>query len=190
MTSGVADPVADSLVGPQADRLADGRVSGVEFVVFGSGDPVTVFAHGLAGSVSETKPLAMAVPGTRVLFHFRGHGNSAPLTNGWNYELLAEDLRTVADHVGATGACGLSLGSGALLRLLSHDPQRFDRLAFVMPAALNQQVSDGAVRRLADLRAAKESQDLAQMSASLLQDVPAHLRDLRVTQLLVGRRAA
>ena len=40
-----------------------GKIAGVEFFVFGDGDPVTVFAHGLAGSVSETKPLAMPLTG-------------------------------------------------------------------------------------------------------------------------------
>ena len=56
-----------------------GKIAGVEFFVFGTGDPVTVFAHGLAGSVSETKPLAMPLKGTRVLFNFRGHGGSDAL---------------------------------------------------------------------------------------------------------------
>ena len=61
-------------------------------------------------SVSETKPLAMPLKGTRVLFNFRGHGGSDALADGWDYDLLADDVRVIADHVGATGACGLSLG--------------------------------------------------------------------------------
>lgn len=166
-----------------------GKVAGVEFFVYGDGAPVTVFAHGLAGSVSETKPLAMPLPGTRVLFNFRGHGNSDPLESGWDYDLLADDLRSVADHVGATGACGLSLGAGALLRLLATTPDRFERLAFVMPAALDQPRTDGAIERLRDLGAAIESGDRTQLISVLMNEVPEELRELRVTQILLARRA-
>jgi pimeloyl-ACP methyl ester carboxylesterase len=167
-----------------------GRVNGVEYVAFGDGAPVTVFAHGLAGSISETKPLAMPLAGTRVLFNFRGHGNSDPLPNGWEYDLLADDLRSVADEVGATRACGLSLGAGALLRLLTQTPNRFERLAFVMPAALDQPSSDGAIQRLRDLGAAIESRDIECLTEVLLSEVPQELRSLRVTRLLLARRAA
>lgn len=167
-----------------------GSVGGIEFFVYGSGSPVTIFAHGLAGSVSETKPLAMACSGTRVLFSFRGHGGSDPLPGGWDYDLLAHDLRVVADHVGATGACGLSLGAGALLRILTQTPNRFDRLAFVMPAALDQPRTDGAIVRLRELGAAIESGDRELLTEVLLNEVPEELRDLRVTRILLARRAA
>ena len=166
------------------------HVGGIEFFVYGDGAPVTVFAHGLAGSVSETKPLAMPLAGTRVLFNFRGHGGSDPLPGGWDYDLLAHDLRVVADHVGATGACGLSLGAGALLRILTATPDRFDRLAFVMPAALDQASNDGAIARLRALGAAIESGDRERLTEVLLEEVPADLRDLRVTRVLLARRAA
>ncbi|MGB8650376.1 MAG: alpha/beta fold hydrolase, partial [Mycobacteriales bacterium] len=93
-----------------------GRLGGVSFVALGEGDPVTVFAHGLGGSISETRPLATRVDGTRVLLDFRGHGDSDLLVRGWDYDTLADDLLAVADAVGATRAVGLSLGAGALLR--------------------------------------------------------------------------
>lgn len=164
-------------------------VAGVEYFVFGEGEPVTIFAHGLAGSVSEIKPLAMPLPGTRVLFHFRGHGKSDPLTNGWNYDLLANDLRAVADETGATQACGLSLGAAALLRLLSQDPHRFDRLAFVMPAALDQPRTDGAIARLKELGNAIESRDISKITAVLLAELPEEVRTQRIPQILIARRA-
>ena len=45
----------------------------------GPGEPVTVFAHGLAGSIDETRPFGSGVRGSRVFLHFRGHGaTSAP----------------------------------------------------------------------------------------------------------------
>jgi pimeloyl-ACP methyl ester carboxylesterase len=173
-----------------ARSTGHGRVGGVEFFVYGEGEPVTVFAHGLAGSISETKPLAMPLAGTRVLFNFQGHGNSDSLDVGWDYDLLAANMRNVADHVGATRACGLSLGAGALMRILLRDPGRFDRLAFVMPAALDQPRTDGATRRLRDLGAAIESGDRETLTQVLMNEIPADLRELRVTRILLARRAA
>ncbi len=76
-----------------------GRTGEVAWTALGPGSPVTVFAHGLGGSAAETRPLATGVPGTRVLLSFRGHGASGPLPGGWDYDLLAADLRAVADEV-------------------------------------------------------------------------------------------
>ncbi len=72
--------------------LTDGLVDGVEYTVLGSGGPVTLFAHGLGGGRSETRPLAGRVSGTRVLLSFRGHGGSDALDGGWDYDVLAHDV--------------------------------------------------------------------------------------------------
>lgn len=170
--------------------LTDGLVNGVEFAVLGSGGPVTLFAHGLGGSRAETRPLASKVAGTRVLLSFRGHGGSDALVDGWDYDVLADDLRTVADHVGATACVGLSLGGGALLRVLRDEPDRFDRLAFVMPAALDSTRADGATLRLHSLGAAIDRGDVDAVTALLLAEVPEALRGRRAVPLLLGRRAA
>jgi len=172
-----------------APALAGGRVAGVQFSVLGTGDPVTVFAHGLGGTSAETRPLAARVPGTRILLNFRGHGDSDALPGGWDYDLLAADLLAVADHVGATACVGLSVGSGALMRVLRDDPLRFDRLAFVLPAALDATRSDGASLRLASLGQAIDAGDAAQVAALLLAEVPAPLRGSRAVPLLLQRRA-
>jgi pimeloyl-ACP methyl ester carboxylesterase len=165
-------------------------LDGVHAVVLGSGGPVTVFAHGLGGSAAETRPLAARVPGTRVLLEFRGHGHSAALDDGWTYAQLADDLLAVADATGATRAVGLSLGAGALLRLLSEHPQRFERLALVLPAALDATRADGATVRLQHLGAAIDRGDRAAVADLLLSEVPAQVRDRRGTRLLLARRAA
>ena len=169
--------------------LASGQVDGVCFGVLGEGLPVTVFAHGLGGSSSEVRPLATRAPGTRVLLSFRGHGDSAALDGGWDYELLAGDLLAVADEVGATRAVGLSLGSGALLRLLSMSPDRFERLAFVLPAALDAARTDGASLRLDLLGAAIDRGDVEAVTALLLAELPPASRERRGAALLLGRRA-
>jgi 3-oxoadipate enol-lactonase len=166
------------------------RVGGVHVDVVGSGLPVTVLAHGLGGSVSETRPLAARMRGTRVLLEFRGHGRSDALPGGWDYDVLADDLRTVADDTGATRALGLSLGAGALLRVLAGDPDRFARLAFVLPAAIDATRADGATLRLEALGAAIDRADSDAVVDLLLHEVPPAVRDRRGTRLLLARRAA
>lgn len=172
-----------------AQKCDAGRVGGVQFTVLGDGGPVTVFAHGLGGTSSETRPLALKAPGTKVLLSFRGHGDSDALVDGWDYDLLAEDLLTVADHVGATGCVALSLGCGALLRILRDDPTRFERLAFVMPAALDSARSDGATLRLEALGQAIDRGDVEAVAGFLLSEVPTALRERRAIPVLLARRA-
>lgn len=179
-----------TIAAPTRSAGTTGRVGGVEYVVYGDGEPVTVFAHGLAGSISEIKPLAMPLAGTRVLFHFRGHGASDALSDGWDYDLLAADLLNVVDAFAASNVCGLSLGSGAILRVLASDPQRFDRLGFVMPAILDSPRTDAAIGRLERLGAAIESGDRAAITGLLFEEVPSHLHADRVTQILLARRAS
>lgn len=166
------------------------RVGGVACTVLGQGLPVTVFAHGLGGSAAETRPLASRVPGTRVLLDFRGHGRSDPLPAGWDYDLLAEDLLAVADASGATQAVGLSVGSGALLRVLSHEPDRFERLAMVMPAAIDEARADGATISIRRLGSAIDDGDVVAVTELLLAELPAELRTRRAVRLLLARRAA
>ncbi|MGH3736490.1 MAG: alpha/beta fold hydrolase, partial [Micromonosporaceae bacterium] len=110
----------------------------LEYLVIGSGEPVTLFLHGLAGGIPDTRPLGSGVPGTKVFTHLRGHGGSSPLTPGWGYADLAGDVAALADAVGATQALGVSLGAGALCRLLAGRPDRFARVVFFLPAVLDQ----------------------------------------------------
>jgi pimeloyl-ACP methyl ester carboxylesterase len=173
---------------PVLERNA-GRVGGVEYTVLGDSGPVTVFAHGLGGTSGETRPLALKAPGIRVLLSFRGHGGSDDLEDGWDYDLLAEDLLAVADDVGATRCVGLSLGCGALLRVLRDEPARFDRLAFVMPAALDAARTDGATVRLQSLGEAIDRGDADAVTAMLMAEVPVALRGRRAIPLLLARRA-
>jgi 3-oxoadipate enol-lactonase len=165
------------------------RVAGVEVTVVGTGLPVTVFAHGLGGSSVETRPLAVRTPGTRVLLTFRCHGTSDPIEGGWTYDDLADDLSEVADAFDATRAVGLSLGAGALLRLLSRTPDRFDRLAFVMPAALDETRDDLATARLLRLGDALVAGDEAHVVRMLLEEVPESVRERGGVRVLVDRRA-
>ena len=165
------------------------RVAGVDVTVVGSGLPVTVYAHGLGGSSVETRPLAARTPGTRVLLTFRCHGASDGIEGGWTYDDLADDLLTVADAFGATSAVGLSLGAGVLLRALTRSPDRFARVAFVLPATLDKTRDDHATARLLRLGDALVAGDGDHVRRMLLEEVPQQVRDRGGVRILVDRRA-
>jgi len=128
--------------------LLEGPGGLLEFTTTGSGLPATVFAHGVAGSIATTRPFGSGVKGSRTFLHFRGYGASAAPEGPRTYAALEDDLRAVADHVGATQALGVSMGAGALCTLLAHTPLRFDRLVFALPAVLDRPRTDGALDRL------------------------------------------
>lgn len=105
--------------------------------VDGEGEPVTVFAHGLTNSCRELAAFAPMMPGSTVRFCFRGHGHSSTPASGYRFSDFAHDLEAVAAAFGATRAVGTSLGAGAICNVLARDPARFERLVFLLPAALD-----------------------------------------------------
>ncbi len=131
--------------------------------VVGSGEPVTVVAHGLTGSRHDWAPLAPLVPGTAVLFDFRGHGDSdRPAAGAYAMDDFAADIDAVAAHYGATRLVGVSLGAGAGLRLLAARPDRFERLLFALPARLDPRSPErDRLLRLAKRLEAAEVADVA-----------------------------
>lgn len=133
-------------------------------------------AHGLAGSIPTTRPYASKVPGTRSFLHFRGHGGSHTPNDSWEYADLAAEFWTVADHVGAGQALGISMGAGALCAGLASDPGRFDRLVLVLPAALDTPRDDAAMERFAALAALVDADDRDGVALHLLAQEPASVR--------------
>lgn len=170
--------------------LLDGPDGAIEYLRTGSGDPTTVFAHGLAGSIETTRPFGSGVAGTRAFFHFRGHGASAAPETPWTYAALAAELRAVADHVGATRALGVSMGAGALCGLLAQTPDRFDRLVFVMPAVLDLPRHDEAVERLVEMAECADQRDVEGLARLLVLDQPPEVRDQPAVRLWCRRQAA
>ncbi|MBA3489232.1 MAG: alpha/beta hydrolase [Longispora sp.] len=154
----------------------------LETLVTGAGDPVTVFAHGLAGGIADTRPLGSNVTGRRVFFQFRGHGesrgqdDSVPPPETWTYEHLATDLSTVANAHAASRALGVSLGAGALCRLLTVTPDRFERLVFFLPAVLDEPRPAASRTRLAALIRAVTSGDRDAVAAEVAREIPEELR--------------
>ena len=110
--------------------------------VDGVGEPVTVLAHGLTNSCRELAPFTPMVSGSKIRFCFRGHGHSSVPESGYGFAELAGDLRAVADAYGATRAVGTSLGAGAITRVVAEEPDRFERLVLLLPAALDLPFTD------------------------------------------------
>lgn len=158
----------------------------LEYLVTGTGAPVTVFAHGLGGSVAETRPLASAVTGTKVFLQFRGHGHSFRPVRPPDYSDLAEDLGAVADHVGATRALGVSMGGGALLNLAAREPCRFDRLVFFLPSVIDEIRSTAVRATLAEMARAIDAGDPESFVRS---EIPPQVRETPVARQYVQVRA-
>lgn len=107
--------------------------------VAGEGDPVTIFAHGITSSLKEIEPFTWRTRGTKILFDFRGHGQSEspPEDAGYDYPAMRKDLEFVADRYGAAQVFGVSMGAGATLNLLADRPERFERIVFFIPARID-----------------------------------------------------
>jgi 3-oxoadipate enol-lactonase len=159
--------------------------------VHGAGDPVTVVGHGLTGGRGDLAVLAPFIPGTKVLFDFRGHGDSGrPGPGSYSMELFAADVDNVAGAFGASCVVGVSLGGGSTLRLLHRKPDRFERLVFVLPARIE---ATGPARdkllRLADLLESRPLPEVADLvvgeedAEGAFADQPA-ARELRMRSIL------
>ena len=122
-------------------------------VVDGDGEPVTVFAHGLTNSCYELAAFTPMLPGTKVRFCFRGHAHSdTPEPGHYRFADFASDVEAVSTAYGATRAVGTSLGAGAITHLLGSDPDRFERVVFLLPAALDVALGEyGRFDDVADL---------------------------------------
>jgi 3-oxoadipate enol-lactonase len=137
--------------------------------VVGDGEPVTLVGHGLTGSRRDFALLAPFVPGTKVLFDFRGHGDSdRPPPGSYSMNHFAADVDNVAAAFGATALVGVSLGGGATLRLLRSTPDRFKRLVFILPARLER--SDAARAKLLRLADLLESGPIGEVAEAIVAE--------------------
>jgi pimeloyl-ACP methyl ester carboxylesterase len=150
--------------------------SGALWKVHGRGAPTTLVVHGLGATDGEARIPASGLPGTRVVVTLPGHGNAGdPEPEYWSYPRIAEDVLAIADEVGATQALGVSLGAGALTRLVADHPDRFDRLALLLPATLDHPRGVAANRvfhRLVDGVDAAPADGGARLREAVAEDVP------------------
>lgn len=171
---------AEFIAGPSGD---------LEVVRAGTGEPVTIFAHGMGASIPSTRPYASGVDGTRVFFHFRSHGRSAPAFDGWDYDHTADEMLAVADAVGATRALGVSMGAGSILRILLRDPSRFERVVLVIPAVVDSPRNSEGLVRYASMAEASARGDVAAIRAQLECELPDVVRDSEAAQAWVDQQA-
>lgn len=150
--------------------------SGARWIARGSGDPVTIVVHGLGATPGEARIPASGLRGTRVVVTLPGHGDAPDAPSGyWDYGRIAADVLAVADEVDATRGVGVSLGAGALTRLAAENPDRFERLALLLPATVDRPRdadATGTLRRLADAVDAAGSDGGEQLRALVAADVP------------------
>jgi pimeloyl-ACP methyl ester carboxylesterase len=156
--------------------FVDGPDGPVEVLVSGRGEPVTVFAHGLASSIDETRPFGSGVGGTRVFLHFRGHGLTPSPRTPWTYAALESELLSVADAYAASQGLGISLGGGALLRAAWDEPDRFRRLVLVLPAAIDRARHDEAITRMTSMASLVEVGDIGGLVEGLVAEQPVGAR--------------
>ena len=170
-------------------RSAEGRTEHVEYAVLGGRPPpTTLFLHGLAGSIQDTRPLASGLPGRKVFAHLPGHGRSTgpdPLS----YDVLAAAALAVADHEHATAAVGVSLGSATLLRLLTRFPDRFERVVLYLPAVADVSRTAEAVAPHHELAERLADGDIEGVAAALLRTQPTAVRTTLVARTWAARRA-
>ncbi|BEP12720.1 hypothetical protein acdb102_10310 [Acidothermaceae bacterium B102] len=142
---------------------------------------------GLGGSIDHLRPLGSGVPGTRVFCELVGE--EAPD----DFAGLARTFRTVADRFDADRALGVSLGAGALLRILSETPTRFARVVLYLPSALAT-VTARRREQLAAMVAMAEMGDIHALSVLLGEELPVAVRASRpavdASQTRAGRLAS
>jgi pimeloyl-ACP methyl ester carboxylesterase len=169
--------------------LVAGPEGPLEVLVTGSGEPVTVFAHGLAASIDETRPFGSGVEGSRVFLHFRGHGASYAPADTWTYESVKNDLMAVVGVYGARQALGVSLGAGALMRAACESPDAFDRLVLVLPGALDRPRDDPAVARMHRMAELVRRADHEALTQVLVDDQPVGAQSRADVRVWASRRA-
>jgi pimeloyl-ACP methyl ester carboxylesterase len=120
-------------------RVASDDVE-LEYEVAGDG-PELVWLHGLSGSLEESRPLCEALSRRfRVLWYStRGHGRSSAASTRarYSYDVIADDLQRVLDHVGFSTplVAGGSHGANTALRHALRHPGATRAMLLVAPGA-------------------------------------------------------
>jgi pimeloyl-ACP methyl ester carboxylesterase len=111
----------------------------------GSGGLPVIFAHSLAGNISQWKAqLEHLRPKRRAIaFDFRGHGRSDPARNGdYSIDGMAADMGAVADSIQLQrfALVGHSMGGGVALVYAGAHPERVAGLLLVDPIGDAKQI--------------------------------------------------
>jgi pimeloyl-ACP methyl ester carboxylesterase len=148
--------------------------SGLRWHGHGRDLPVTLVAPGLGATPGEARIPASGLSGTRVVVTFPSHGDAVDAPAGyWTYSSIGADLERVADEVGATRALGVSMGAGGFTELLTRRSDRFDRVALLLPAALDKPRATPAMWAFEQLADAVEAGDVDRLRELVAAEVPA-----------------
>ncbi|MGV2820162.1 MULTISPECIES: alpha/beta fold hydrolase [Brevibacterium] len=151
---------------------------------FGSGDPHTLFSHGFAGAIRDTRPFGTGISGTKHFLHLFGHGGRPSPGPGWDYALIAEALAEALTATSATRALGVSMSAGGLLRLLSDGHpviEGLEKVALVLPASFAgfpAEVVRSHTAYLESLRGLVAAGDVEGITDLMLSREPAEVADL------------
>lgn len=162
--------------------LIDGPACRLWVEVVGEGEPVTVFAHGLGSSGRDLEALAERTRGCSILMDFRGHGRSQTPSEdaGYDHPAMRADLSVVADRFGARNVVGVSMGAGAVMNLLADEPDRFERVAMLIPSRIDEPCPDpGGTLRMAHELETLPLEEIARRLLALPDLEPILARDAR-----------
>ena len=149
------------------------RPSGLRWQAHGHGDPVTLVAPGLGATPGEARIPASGLPGSRVVVTLPSHGDAPDAARDyWTYSKISADLEAVADEVGASRAVGVSLGAGGLTALLERRPDRFERVALLLPATLDRPRQTAAVWAFEQRADAVEARDVETLRKLVADEIP------------------
>ncbi len=112
----------------------------LHYEVYGEGDHLLVYMHGLLLDANLNRPIADALAGRGnrvVLLDLLGHGGSDKPVHASEYriDLYVDQLSALLDHLGAGQAVlgGVSLGANVGLLAAVHEPERVRGLLLEMP---------------------------------------------------------
>ncbi|MFI5621630.1 alpha/beta fold hydrolase [Streptomyces sp. NPDC051567] len=155
---------------PTGILFLDGRP--IEYALRGSGTATTVFAHGLGDTMTQLAGLASQVAGRQAFFNFGGHGRSQAAPGPLRYDTLVGELLAVRAHTAGDRAVGLSMGAGAVLRLLVDHPGLLRRAVILLPATLDRRGADTPCLWFADLAEHVEKGQVDKAAAMLIRVCP------------------
>lgn len=176
MTNNATTPMTNdlNLPGPDTGYIA----------TFGSGEPHTLFSHGFAGAIRDTRPFGTGITGTRHFLHLPGHGGRPSPGPGWTYPQIAEALAEALRTTSATQVLGVSMSAGGLLNLISSGhpvTRQLEKVALVLPASFTgftAEVLDRNRSYLETLRTLVAAADIDGITDLMLSRDPAEVADL------------
>ncbi|MGB7448756.1 MAG: alpha/beta hydrolase [Ornithinimicrobium sp.] len=175
-------------LGPPRTEVVAGPHGPLEVLSRGTGEPSTLFVHGLSGSITSTRPYAGGVSGRRTFVHIAGHGASQPPPSV-TYAALSREVWAAADHVRATGVLGISMGAGAVLSGLARDPSRFRAVVLVLPAALDRPRADAAMGHFHTLASLVRTGDVGAVADYLYAQEPPEVSSIPQVRCWCRERA-